>query len=330
MKLEIQALEKNHTWILVPLPPGKTPIGNKWVYKIKHKADGAIERYKARLVAKGFNQKEGIDYTETFAPVAKMVTVRTLLNVVVQNDWIIKQLDVNNAFFHGDLHEDVYMQVPQGYTHNLPSNIVCKLTKSLYNLKQANRQWNTTGLAMSQRKYVTELITHVGLLDTKPSTILLYPIVKLTMDRGEPISDLSTCKTLVGKLLYLTITRPDLAFSAQALSQFLQEPTTLHIKTLLKSSTPVPIMCDNISSIALASNHVQHARTKYIEIDCHFVRDKVRQGVIAPTYVSTKHQIADILAKGLPKTLHYNCLSKLGMCNPYTLPTCAGGGGGLM
>ncbi|GKB58910.1 uncharacterized mitochondrial protein-like protein [Tanacetum coccineum] len=92
-------------------------------------------------------------------------------------------------------------------------------------------------------------------------------------------------------------------------------------------STPVPILCDNISSIALASNPVQHARTKYIEIDCHFVRDKVRQGLIAPKYVSTKHQIANILTKGLPKPLHYNCLSKLGMCDPYTLSTCEEEGG---
>ncbi|GJU81694.1 retrovirus-related pol polyprotein from transposon TNT 1-94 [Tanacetum coccineum] len=144
------------------------------------------------------------------------------------------------------------------------------------------------------------------------------------MDGGEPISDPSTYRSLVGKLLYLTITRPDLAFSAQALSQFLQEPTTLHMKTLLKqnvvsrsskeaeykaladttceitwlkcllqefkvqSSTPVPIICNNISSIALASNPVQHVGTKHIDIDCHFVRDKVRQGVIASTYVLNK------------------------------------------
>lgn len=87
------------------------------------------------------------------------------------------------------------------------------------------------------------------------------------------------------------------------------------------------MLCDNVSSIALASNHVNHARTKHIEIDCHFVRDKVKAGIILPTYVPTKGQIADILTKGLPKPLHYMCLSKLGMCNPYTMPTCRGDNG---
>ena len=115
MHLEIAALQATGTWSLVPLPSHKQPIGCKWVYKIKLKADGTVERYKARLVAKGYNQIEGVDYQETFAPVAKMVTVRVLLSVAALHGWHLHQLDVNNAFLNGDLDEDVYMSLPPDF-----------------------------------------------------------------------------------------------------------------------------------------------------------------------------------------------------------------------
>ncbi|GJU35885.1 retrovirus-related pol polyprotein from transposon TNT 1-94 [Tanacetum coccineum] len=226
MNLEIKALEKNITWKLVPLATRKIPIGRKWVFKIKHKADGTIERYKARVVAKGFNQKEGIDYTKTFAPVAKMVTVRTLLAITISNGWIIEQLDINNAFLHGDLHEDVYMQIPQGNEKRTIQQIKASLNEK-FNIKYLGPMYyylgidffrNSKGLAMTQRKYATYLITHAGLLHTKPSSIPLDPILKLTMTGGEPLTNPSLYRTLVGKLIYLTITRHDLAFSVQGLS----------------------------------------------------------------------------------------------------------------
>ncbi|KAL4309623.1 hypothetical protein GQ457_01G010300 [Hibiscus cannabinus] len=115
MQEEIQALENNHTWSLVSLPSDKTPIGCKWVYKVKYKSDGTVERYKARLVAKGYNQKEGIDYTETFSPVAKLVTVRNILALAAAFAWPLYQMDVFNAFLQGDLTEEVYMELPQGF-----------------------------------------------------------------------------------------------------------------------------------------------------------------------------------------------------------------------
>jgi len=116
MHSEISALESNQTWETIVLPKDKTAIGCKWVFKIKYKADGTIERYKARLVAKEYTQTEGIDYLETFSPVAKMTTIRLRLSLVSTYNWELKQLDINNVFLHGELKEDVYMIAPPGLT----------------------------------------------------------------------------------------------------------------------------------------------------------------------------------------------------------------------
>lgn len=141
MNVEIKALQDNSTWELTDLPPGKTLIGCKWVYKIKLRVDGSVESYKARLVAKGYTQQLGIDYIETFSPVARLTTIRTFLAVAASRAWHIHQLDINNAFLHGDLDEEVYMVLPPGFQGEKP-NQLCRLLRSLYGLKQASQQWN--------------------------------------------------------------------------------------------------------------------------------------------------------------------------------------------
>ncbi|KAB1209992.1 Retrovirus-related Pol polyprotein from transposon TNT 1-94 [Morella rubra] len=141
MVVEIQALEDNGTWTITNLPPGKQAVGCKWVYKVKYHSDGSVERYKTRLIAKCYTQQAGIDYTDTFSPVAKMTTVRVLLAVAATNQWHLHQLDVNNAFLHGDSTEEIYMQLPPGFASKGESQ-VCHLKKSLYGLKQVSRQWN--------------------------------------------------------------------------------------------------------------------------------------------------------------------------------------------
>ena len=107
MDTKISALEHNKTWVVIDLPPHKVFIACKWVYKVKYKADGSIESYKARLVAKGYTQCEGLDYSETFSPVAKFTTVRCLLTLAAVKNWFLHQLYVNNAFLQGELKEEV-------------------------------------------------------------------------------------------------------------------------------------------------------------------------------------------------------------------------------
>lgn len=136
MNKELTALESNNTWILVPLPAGKQTIGCRWVFKIKYHANGEIDRYKARLVAKGYTQEPGVDFHDTFAPVAKGVTVKAVMALASSKNWPLFQLDINNAFLHGDLVEEVYMDVPPGYKLT-PStaHFVCRLIKSIYGLR---------------------------------------------------------------------------------------------------------------------------------------------------------------------------------------------------
>ncbi|XP_076893891.1 uncharacterized protein LOC143546021 [Bidens hawaiensis] len=308
MKKEIEALESNETWTLEDLPLGKRSIDSKWVYKVKYKPNGDIERYKARLVAKGFTQMEGIDFHDTFAPVAKLVTVCTLLAVAVKRNWVIHQLDVNNAFLHGDLNEEVYMKVPQGFDKGKEKK-VCRLRKSLYGLKQASRNWyqkftsallemgfrqckadhslfifNTKetfiaaliyvddvivvgndvtkiketkiflnkrfsikdlgplkyflgievtrtqdGLALSQRKYTLDILEDSGMLGCRPSAFPMEQNLKLgKRDEGEYV-DASQCRRLIGRLLYMQATRPDIAHSVNVLSQFVSDPRQSHM-----------------------------------------------------------------------------------------------------
>ena len=141
MQAEFTALMNIKTWSLCPKPSYKKVVHNKWVFKIKQKLDGTIDRYKARLVAKGFDQEEGIDFIETFSPVIKPATIRLVLALAVHFIWFIHQLDISNAFLRGFLEEEVFMEQPQGFEDSNFPDHVYKLHKSLYSLKQAPRAW---------------------------------------------------------------------------------------------------------------------------------------------------------------------------------------------
>jgi hypothetical protein len=141
MRHEFEALVSNGTWTLCPRFGSHNIIKNKWVYKIKQRPDGSIERFKAQLVAKGFQPQCGIDYTETFSPVTKPSTIRIVLALAVHFGWATRQLDVSNAFLHGFFAEEVFMEQPQRFPDKAHTNFVCKLHKAIYGLKQAPRVW---------------------------------------------------------------------------------------------------------------------------------------------------------------------------------------------
>ena len=133
---------ENESWELIELPAGRKPISCKWVFKVKHDDTGKVERFKGRLGAKGFLQKYGIDYDETFSPVVRFSSIRALLAFGVSRQILIHQMEVVTAFLNGTLDEEIYMQQPEGYVEPGKEELVCRLKKSLYGLKQSPRCWN--------------------------------------------------------------------------------------------------------------------------------------------------------------------------------------------
>jgi hypothetical protein len=317
MNKEFDALLQNGTWTLVPTSPSMNIVGCKWVFRIKRKADGSIERYKARLVAKGFHQQPGIDFGETYSPVVKPITIRTVLTIAVTAGWPIHQIDVSNAFLHGVLQEDVYMSQPPGFAHPKFPNAVCKLRKALYGLKQAPRAWfsrlstrlhelgfhgsksdsslfilrNTTlviyvliyvddiiitspnrgaisqliqdlhsefalkdlgplhfflgveatwengGLRLSQQRYINDLLNKTNMSQAKPIGSPMSSSAVLSKFMGNTMTDPSLYRSTVGSLQYLSLTRPDIGFAVNKVSQFMQDPRDVHwsaVKRILR------------------------------------------------------------------------------------------------
>ncbi|KAJ4820349.1 polyprotein [Rhynchospora pubera] len=310
MDEEMSAIEQNQTWQLVKLPKDRVAIGVKWVYKTKFGPDGSILKHKARLVAKGYAQKQGIDYEETFSPVARFETIRLLMAVAAQLKQPVYQFDVKSAFLNGELMEEVYVDQPEGFEVKGKENWVYRLSKALYGLKQAPRAWYSkidahfqklgfkrsknepnlyvkhkgeeglmgvclyvddmiyfgTNDAMlrefkeqmmavfemtdlgkmhyflgleveqeegrifiSQRKYATDLVAKFGLKGCNPVQTPMNTNEKLTLVDGTGPTDATRFRSLIGGLMYLIHTRPDIAHSVGVVSRFMQNPTKQHM-----------------------------------------------------------------------------------------------------
>ncbi|XP_071708748.1 uncharacterized protein [Rutidosis leptorrhynchoides] len=287
MNEEITALNRNNTWEMVDLPPGRKPIRTKWVYKIKYKSNEEIERYKARLVVKGFSQREGIDYEETFSPVVKMVTLRCLIALAMNKGWVLHQLDANNAFLYGyslyiKLEKDLFLailvyvddiiitgnnesEIKQFKTYLSSKFKIKDLGKLKYFLGIEVLNYKD-GVCLNQRKYCLELLQD---FDWAKS---------IHLRKSSAESEYKCMSNAATEIMWILKLLDD-----------------LHIKTNL----PVALFCDNKSAIQIVANPVFHEKTKHLEVDVHFIRKKVSSGMIKTVKIDSNVQLANILTKGL-------------------------------
>uniref|UniRef100_A0A2N9ESX3 CCHC-type domain-containing protein n=1 Tax=Fagus sylvatica TaxID=28930 RepID=A0A2N9ESX3_FAGSY len=238
MTEELQALEKTHTWDLVDLPHGKSTIGCKWVYKIKTKSDGSIERYKACLITKGYTQEYGIGYEETFA-LLLVLPLFAIFLLLLSHDtalflcrsdkgMILLLLYVDDMIITGDDHSGI-----SDFKLFLHQQFEMKDLGHLSYFLGLEVSSDSTGYYLSQAKYASDLLSRAGLTDTKVVSTPLEMNARLTPLDGTPLNDATLYRQLVGSLVYLTLTCPDIAHAVHLVSQFLSAPHSTHYAAVI-------------------------------------------------------------------------------------------------
>ena len=498
MTKEFTSLVDNKTWVLKPLPEGRKAVKCKWIFKVKYKPSGEVERFKARLVAKGFSQVAGIDFTETYAPVIKYDAVRAVFVISNEHGMFKAQFDVCTAYLNADLIDIIFMEQPEGFEDPQWPIFVCFLLKSLYGLKQSARRWNKTfdkfaqqfnllpsiadpcvyysndtthpdkvetilgifvddGLLCStnaqkledilhyldnvfkitrgdmgyyiglevyqspsigvtflhQHRYIQHTLQRFGMANSYSVSTPADPNVNLSSipDPSESTEVLQVpYKEAIGCLMFIShLTRPDITYAVNHAAKFCEKPRHIHwtaVKRILRylrgtpdvgliyqrqtsvpqltgfcdadyagdldtrrsrsgyvfkfgsgiiawssqgqkctaqSTTeaeyiaacmatkeaiwlrrllhsigypqhvPTPLFGDNQSAIRLVKNPEYHKRTKHIDIQYHFIREKFEHGEIDISYISTDLQLADILTKALPRDKFERFRSQLPM-----------------
>ncbi|WVZ75586.1 hypothetical protein U9M48_023625, partial [Paspalum notatum var. saurae] len=255
MHEELENFERNHVCDLVEPLPNYRLIGTKWVFKNKQGENGMVVRNKAKLVAQGFYQKEGIDYEETFAPVARLEAIRILLAFAASNVFKLQQMDVKSAFLNGFIEEEVYVRQPPGFESARFPDRVYKLRKALYGLKQAPRAWyarlksfllkfgfvmgsvdktllqikqGSEGTFVHQAKYTRDILKKFEMGDSKPMTTPMSTNTALDADEDGEAVDQKEFRGMIDSLLYLTATRPDIQFAVCLCARYQASPRTSH------------------------------------------------------------------------------------------------------
>ncbi|GJU71469.1 retrotransposon protein, putative, ty1-copia subclass [Tanacetum coccineum] len=222
---------KNFKQELVPCPDNVFLIKLKWIYKVKTDESGGVLKNKARLVAQGFRQEEGIDFEESFAPVARIEAIRIFVAYAAHKNMIIYQMDVKMAFLNGELKEEVYVSQPEGFVDQDNPSHVYKLKKALYGLKQAPHAC-PRGIFINQSKYASEIVKKYGLHTTDSVDTPMIENKKLDEDlQGKPV-DATLYRGMIGSLMYLTSSRPDLNYVVCLCAQYQAKPTEKHLQAV--------------------------------------------------------------------------------------------------
>nr|CAN77272.1 hypothetical protein VITISV_018551 [Vitis vinifera] len=331
---EIKALEKNGTRVISDLPHGKKPVGCKWIFTIKHKVDGSIERLKARLVAKGFTQSYGIDYRETFAPFSKSITKQRYTQCQADHTLFVKfssekKIAVLIVYVDDIILTSDYKEELSGMKKHLAKEFEIK--------------------DLGYLRYF---------LDTSMDSTK-----KIGTEKNNAPVDRGRYQRLVGRLIYLSHTRPNIGFFISVVSQFMNNPTKEHMEAVnrilrylkmtsgkgllykkndtrdveifsdadwagiwiqrmlnelgISTKKPIKMFCDNQAAISIAKNLVHHDRTKHIEIDRNFISEKIEKAIVQLVYTPIRSQTADILTKALSRTNFEELSHKLCMYNIY-------------
>ncbi|GKC97111.1 retrovirus-related pol polyprotein from transposon TNT 1-94, partial [Tanacetum coccineum] len=364
MQDEIYEFDQIQVWELVPQLDCVMIIAFKWIYNVKLDEYGDVLKNKARLVDKGYRQEEGIDFEESFAPVARIEAIRIFIANVTSKNMTIYQMDVKTAFLNGELKEKVYVSQPEGFVDPDHPTHVYLLKKALYGLKQAPRLCskfqmsmmgqmsffiglqvfqNPEGIFINQSKFALEILKKFGMDLCDPVDTPMVDLLKLDEDPlGIPV-DQTRFFSMVGSLMYLTASRPDLVFAglwypkdtAMALSayadtdhagcqdtrrsmsgsaQFLGDKLVSWSSKKQKSITISTTEAEYVAiAIDLCCNNVQHSQSKHIDIQHHFIREQVEKGVVELYFVTTDYQLADIFTKALPREWFEFILPCLGM-----------------
>eukprot|EP00253_Pinus_taeda_P026560 PITA_26560 len=331
MDEELEQIERNNTWELVPRPKDKNVIGTKWVFKNKLNENGEVIRNKAKLVCKGYAQQEGIDFEETFALVTRLEAIRMFLALSSFQNFKVFQLDVKSAFLNGDLEEEVYIEQPDGFILGNDPNLVCRLKRlsmgsnKLQGLDDiifgSNKEDMSQSFALVMQKefemsllgeltYFLDLTLHaytdadwVGSVDDRKSTsggaFFMGSRLVSWLNKKQSSISLSTAEA---EYVAATSCCTQLLWMMHTLQDF-----------QITCTSPISILCDNTSAINISKNPIMHSKTKHIPIKYHFLREQVLEQKVKLEYVPSKEQVADIFTKPLPRETFEYLRQKLGV-----------------